>query len=212
MVKTVGQSLLGLLILILAGCAATSAVVQILPPATVVQLAQSVTFETVPVMDDPLPVEIRELNPKFKMSVFFRAGSAEVTVPPVVGAIFARLDIEGVPRERDLPDGSYYLWIGGETLDALRAALVKVDGSISREVELRSEPSIPEQAMPHKRAIHPIVEPAPITIPAAGLPPGGIFKPPPPPPRRSWREICVTPAPTNHGKGSGKRWIRVPDN
>lgn len=168
-------------------------------------LARQATFDPTAVTDDPVPAEIQALNPDFRIRVYFRAGADEIEFPADVGAIFARVEIKGVPKERQLPDGTYYLWIGG-AFDSLRAVLAKVDGSFSREVEVRSAPGLAAATLRHARTIHAVVDPPRLSIAAVPGVPGT------PQPRPTWREICVTPRPVNHGPGGGKKWIRVPDN
>ena len=202
-------------------------VVPIPPAQTIVNMARNVAFESLGVTDEPVPSEIRQLNPNFAIQVYFRSGPEAVAYPPE-GAIFARVSVRGVPKERTLPDGEYYLWIGGD-IDSLRGALARLDGQVLKEVEIDSQPALAEESIPHGPKVHILVEAAVTASGAVPLPTVGPTPPKPPPPkppppkppppkpspppepRRSWRQICVRPAPsTDHG--GEKKWVRVPDN
>ena len=175
------------------------------PSETILELGHATEFRSEVVTDEPVPEELKRLNPAFSIEVYYRKGPYRVAYPPEVGAIFAKVILAGVTKEHGLPDGAYYLWIGGH-MNSLRAALAKVDAPVVKEVAVLSEPSLMEEALPHPPKIHAFAEPAQV-IPR---PPPPLPRPPPPPPRRTWREICVIPAPTNR-ETPAKRWIRVPD-
>ncbi|MCE2510125.1 MAG: hypothetical protein J4G10_04010 [Alphaproteobacteria bacterium] len=172
----------------------------------ILEMGRTTEFRSEVVTDEPVPEELKQLNPAFKIEVYYREGPYRVEYPPETGAIFAKVMLVGVTSEHGLPDGMYYLWIGGH-MSSLRAALAKVDSPLVKEVAVQSVPAVPEAALPHPPMIHAFAEPTQV-IPRP--PPPLPRPPPPPPPRRTWREICVTPAPTNR-ETPGKRWIRVPD-
>lgn len=194
-------------------------------PETIVGMARDIEFTITAVTDDPVPAEVRQLNPKFGIKVYYRTGDYTVQFRPSVGAIFAKVVIKGVPKERGLPDGEYYLWIGGPA-DSLSAALGSVDGKFVKGVDVETKPSVLEEGIPHSPKVHSLIEDLPPSDnsrqtpgarqqPKPQPPKPPPTKPPPPkepPQRRSWREICVTPRPVDHGQGGGKRWVRVPDN
>jgi hypothetical protein len=187
-------------------------------------MAAFLEFSDTAVTDDPVPQEAKILNPGYKISVFYRTSEDPHKPTPAEGGIVAKVFMKGVPEERGFPDGNYYLWIGGPD-ESMRAVLLKTDGSVEREVEVLSKPSLAEEEVPHSPRVHVLVGPPtekqvlleqllphPPPPPRPPLPPKPTplppKPPPPPPPPRSWREICVHP-PSDHG---GKRWIRVPDN
>jgi hypothetical protein len=188
-------------------------------PQAVLRMATGVRFSSIAVTDDPVPLEARRLNPKFRIAVAFRTSPYASKPSPTMGAVIARVMLRGVPKARGLPDGNYYLWIGGPD-ENMRAVLVSTDGVTEQQAEVLSKPSIAEETMPHSPRVHvvlgPVFSTASPTLPHPPFPPPPPRprppppppKPPPPPPRPSWREICVHP-PSDHG---GKRWVRVPDN
>ncbi len=180
----------------------------VLPSAEQVRrLAKGVVFSSLAVTDAPVPIEIARHNPSFRITVHYRAGPEEVAFPPPVGAIFATVHLAGVPPEHGLPDGEYFLWVGGH-MHNLRAALVSINGKVLQEMEVRSKPTLTEEMKPHAAKVHAFALPGPMPNP----PPPPTPRPTPrPPPTRTWREICVQPAPRNSDR-PGKRWIRVPDS
>lgn len=197
---------IGSLWCVISGLAAPLHAEAVIPSSeTILEMGQATDFRSEVVTDDPVPDELKQLNPAFSIEVYYREGSYRVEYPPEVGAIFAKVVLTGVTPEHGLPDGTYYLWIGGH-MSSLRAALAKVDAPLVKEVAVQSVPSVPEEALPHPPKVHAFAEPAQVFP----RPPPPLPRPPPPPPRRTWREICVTPAPTNR-ETPGKRWIRVPD-
>jgi len=177
-------------------------------PQEIVYMARTVKFDNTAVTDQPVPPEIRRLNTGFSIKVFYRARSDTLEYLPEQGAVLAKVRIGGVPAERNLPDGDYYLWIG-RGVDSLRALLIKIDGTVSKEVEVVPKPttSLAEQSVEPLHKVRSLSLPLPGTTP---LPPGSQHPPPPPPPRPTWREIWV-PVPNTDHQGGG-RWIRVPDN
>jgi hypothetical protein len=179
-------------------------------PQEIADIARTVQFDNTAVTDEPVPPEIRRLNAGFSIRVFYRARSDTPEVLPEEGAVLAKMTISGVPAERNLPDGDYYLWIG-KGIDSLRALLIKIDGTFSREVEVLPTPtaSLAEQSVEPSHKIRSVIQPLALPLPGTPpLPPGGQH--PPPPPRPTWRHIWV-PAPKTDHQGGG-RWIRVPDN
>jgi hypothetical protein len=227
MPREIGLLFSALLLCIHSGQAFTQTETPIPSAQAIVKLATEIEFSSTAVTDEPVPVDIRKLNPKFQIEVFYRTGPEKVEFAPADGAVFAKVSIKGVPKERDLPDGEYYLWIGGK-VNNLRAVLVTTDARVVREMEVLSRPSVAEEEMPHSPKVHAVAEaiqgpgtkppPGPKPPPQKPSPPKPAptkpapTKPAPPLPRRSYREICVRPAPTDHGQGGGKKWVRVPDN
>jgi len=189
--------------LLVAGC---SSVTTRPSPQEIVDIARTVKFDNIGVTDEPVPPEIRRLNSGFSIRIYYRARRDTPEYLPEQGAVLAKVTIGGVPTERNLPDGDYYLWIG-RGIDSLRALLIKIDGTVSKEIEVLPEPttSLAEQSVEPTHKVRSLALPLPGPPP---LPPGGQH--PPPPPRRTWREIWV-PAPKTDHQGGG-RWIRVPDN
>ena len=95
---------------------------------TMVSLAKGLRFDTAPVASGPV---LAQHASNFSMEVHFRAKM--VDLDPDAGAIAAKITIQGVPPEYNIPDDTYYLWMG--RVDArLRAALVKMDGSLQTEL------------------------------------------------------------------------------
>ncbi|MBN2570125.1 MAG: hypothetical protein JXB42_11905 [Deltaproteobacteria bacterium] len=174
-------------------------------PQEIVNMARSVEFDNAAVTDEPVPREIKLLNAGFSIKVYYRAEKDIPEYLPEQGAVLSRVTISGVPAERNLPDGDYYLWIGRD-IDSLQAVLVKTDGTVSTEVEVQPKTkAVSEESIEPSQKIRSLAFPLPAPFP---LPPGGVHRPPPP--RRTWRHIWV-PVPKTDHQGGG-RWIRVPDN
>lgn len=199
-------------------------IVGIPSPQSVVNMTRGVAFNYLAVTDEPVPPEAKRLNPQFSIKVFFRAGIDKLEYRPESGAVFAKVVIAGVPAKRLLPDGEYYLWIGGEG-ELQRGALAKIDGTFIREVEVFSKPNFeggPATQAPEILSTISIEEVVGFATTPPGTPPGGGVpprvpptdppKPPPPPPGRTWREVRVPWTPNPDGSIPPPRWVRIPDN
>jgi hypothetical protein len=145
-------------------------------------LARGVEFEKTAVTDDPVPADVKKLNPPFGIAVNYRASKYLVKPSPKEGGIVAKVAIKGVPTDRGVPDGEYFLWVGGPD-ESMRATMVKVDGSLKKDLDVLSEPSLAEEAVAHSPRVHIVVEQL-AAVSSAALPiPGTPPRPPPPPPK-----------------------------
>jgi len=175
---------------VLSGLAAGRASAQPTPPPSaqkILELARAARFEARAAPDEPLPEQALRLSPGFRLEVYRRAGNVP-RVRSSEGAVLARVAIRGVPEERGLPAGEYYLWFGG-TAEAPRAALARLDGAVVKALDVLSRP-LAQMIGPDGRSLRWEVEVQP---PEAGRAPGPRSEMGPPP-KRLWKQICVTPA------------------
>jgi hypothetical protein len=143
-----------------------------LPSAeAIVSLSRAATFQTRAVSDRRLLPQVRKLNPQSSLQVYFRDSASMAKFEPSPGAVLARLVLRGIPDGRGLPDGEYYLWIGG-TSSMLRGALAKSDATVVQAVHSEIE------LQPPTAMLRP-----PINLPSVPLQK-----------QRWWRHVCVNVA------------------
>ena len=174
---------------------------QSLPSAKdVVGLAQKTRFATEALGKEPISAKLTDLNPRFRMLVYFTLEDPIQLSQQRTGAVSAKLEIAGVPEDARVPDGTYYVWIG-VIGDKIRSLLVREDGSNSQELFILDEPMSMDQlkamGLSHRTRVH--TGTTTLALPIPGRQP-----PPPPPPRReppppSYRWLCHKVCGTNHG-------------
>lgn len=217
----VGKATLIASILFLPVLGQAQSIVEIPTPQAIASMTVNADFNKIAVTDEPVPHEAKFLNPNFTIKVHFRKGIDKLQYRSGVGAVFAKLMIAGVPTKRLLPDGEYFLWIGGSG-ELMRGALAKTDGTFVREIEVLSKPSISEELLAQSPEIISTISVEEV-VGFAGpgtppTPPGGIpprvppRNPPPPPPGRTWREVRIPWTPNPDGSIPPPQWVRIPDN
>lgn len=80
---------------------------------TLLKMATGIEFSKTAVTDEPVSPEARQINLAFTIAAYYRATEYSVKPSPAVDDIVARVSIRGVSKVRRLPDGDYFLWIGG---------------------------------------------------------------------------------------------------
>ena len=196
--------------LLFVGCAQTKKV-EIPSPTTITDLGNKATFDSATVTDRPFPQDIADkLNPNFHISTNF-VSKEPVWLDQDLGAVVAKIQIDGVPKVYNLPDGTYYLWVGKEH-DEYRAVMTSLNGDMQTEVLCSDEPLPLEQLLTGNRpakAIHSTLNAAMLQLPR---PPPPLPHPPPPPPQ-SYRMVCVEVCRPMNEKTECK-WLKaaIPDN
>lgn len=157
-------------------------------------LAGSVKFENKAHIEDKVAPMFKGAD-KFSIKVQFHSTAGPVAYAPATGAVVARVSVVGIPAGRGIPDGDYYLWMGGASSD-MKAELVKTDGSLAVPLDV-----LPAAAWRNGRVIRPEIEQVPADLKAAAN--ASVV-----PTTRAWRRICVELAP--EGGAAGERCVRVP--
>lgn len=216
-VAIAGRSALIASIFLLSAQLRAQSIVEIPTSQAIANMTRGVAFNSMAVTDEPVPPEAKKLNPNFTIRVNFRLGIEKLQYRPEMGAVFAKITVTGVPAKRLLPDGEYYLWIGGSG-ELKRSALAKIDGTFVREVEVLSKPtnvldsSAQAPAVLSTISVEEIVAFAPPTTPPGGGVPPRVPPTTPPEPGRTWREVRVPWTPNPDGSIPPPQWIRIPDN
>lgn len=124
-----------------AGAGERSSASAIPPAPNVLELARKTAFSSSAEPGVSAPPHVRSLNRGFRFALF-RAKAGVPPRPPSDGTIVGRAIIEGAPAHLDLPNGEYFLWLGGGA-ESRVAALVSADGRTIQPVEVFSRVSGP---------------------------------------------------------------------
>lgn len=162
-----------------------------IPPApSLLELARKAAFSSSPEPDVSAPPHVRSLNRGFHLKLF-RTRAEVPPRPSGDGTIVARAVIEGAPARLDLPNGEYFLWLGGSA-DSPVAALVSADGRTTQAVDVFSRAAGPTLRWEVQSS-----------VPASGDPLApSVAK------QTLWLQICL--GARERDRGAAQQCVRVP--
>lgn len=157
----------------------------------VIALGQRAIFQASHEPEVAAPQHVKSINPELMCNVY-RVESEDTKSPRSDGSVIARLEVSGIPARNGLPDGNYYLWVGGQP-EAPQAQLVGLDGSVTKAIEVFTRASGPTLAWEVNMEI-------PASVAATALPRET---------RVLWLHFCTSPA-VPDGSASGQLCVRIP--